>query len=136
MSKRQTAWRNMMVAGINAGLQQDLFTVTPGPVSVGAYRFEIAGIPAIASAVDIGFDELQIQVGFWPKPNAAAWIGSFEAGFAIGEASACGWVERRNGAWLQVGSVLRLKCRSHRLDEIAALKVKPNGYVDHGKFMF
>src|SRR5438128_233395 len=92
---RKSAWRNLMVAAINAGIEQQLFTIRPGDNrwrSAGhdpeppVYRFVTDGIPAIASVCDIGWDELSIYTSFWPTADADKWISYAGAGFAVGEA--------------------------------------------------
>lgn len=139
MSKRKAAWRNMMVAAINSGIEQGLFGLGEdenhweGKYAI--YRFEINGIPAIASAVPIGYGELQIQVGLWPAEQADAWVAYVDAGFKVGEIVAWGYLERKLGKWLQVGTILRLKSRAGFVDRVAALRVKPKGYKDEGRFI-
>jgi hypothetical protein len=149
-SERSSAWRNMMVAAINAGLDQGLFTleargncwphadkdVHPADTTnKGAvYRFEFAGIPAAARVGDAGFDELSIHVALWPSQEAGKWLMRNDAGFEAGEAFARGWLERRNGAWLQFnGGRPLLSCCTDRLQSITSAQVEPMGYRDHGE---
>ncbi|MFD0985862.1 hypothetical protein [Methyloligella solikamskensis] len=146
-SKRKRAWRNAMVSASNAGIEQRLFTVLPRDNRwPGAehdetyiYRFTTDGIPAIASVRDIGFDELSIHVAFWPESDGERWIQCANAGFHAGDLFASGWLERRNGAWLQVGNDTgrdwTFNCRKDRLDRVASLMVRPKGYADRGSFM-
>ena len=73
------AWRNLMVAAINAGLEQRLFGLAPSdnwwpggaPDSYkcvrSSYRFVIDGEPATASVDAISGDELSISVILNPK---------------------------------------------------------------------
>ena len=65
-----------------------------------------------------------------------AAIGSGVTGFRIGEAVGSGWLERRDGAWLQVseGGPGHFVCRKPRLATVAALAVEPKGYSDRGNF--
>lgn len=139
MSTRKTAWRNMMVAAINSGLEQGLFGLGPdenywdGEYVI--YRFEIDGIRAVASVLSIGHGELQIQVGFCPAEQAEDWVPYAGAGFKVGEIVAWGYLERKLGAWLQVGTILRLKSRAGFVDRVARIKVKPRGYKDGGRFI-
>ncbi|HJQ17376.1 MAG TPA: hypothetical protein VJ859_10285 [Allosphingosinicella sp.] len=78
-SDRRRAWRNAMVAGINAALSRRLFSLRPGDnrwpgarrephaqQSAHVFRFEIEGIPAVASLWDAGWDEISVHVAFWP----------------------------------------------------------------------
>jgi hypothetical protein len=146
---RDRAWRNAMVAGINAGLAQRLFSVRPGDNrwrgatseddhrrgETHIFRFALGDIPAIASVFDASWDELSIHVAFWPAPDGERWIGAFNADFRAGELFASGWLERRRGAWLQASSKPELSCRKSRLATVATLAVEPRGYADRGSFM-
>lgn len=147
---RLRAWRNMLVAGINAAIDCRLFTIRPGdnrwpnqaPDRYGnrkphIFEFEIGDIPALCSVHDAGYDELSIHVALWPTPDSARWLPAASAGFLAGDAYASGWLERRDGAWLQVSTqALRdqFSCRRARLPQVAALAVQPNGYADRGSF--
>lgn len=141
---RDRAWRNAMVAAVNAGVEQRLFTVRPGDdrwkaasktrAHGAVYRFEIDGIPGLAHVDDAGFDELTIHVALWPGPEAEQWIGAANAGFRTGDLFASGWLERRDGAWLQFNGHPVLSCRRHRLQTAAALKVRPSGFAETGPF--
>ncbi|MGY2803986.1 hypothetical protein [Bradyrhizobium sp. USDA 4506] len=144
-SKRLRAWRNAMVAGINAGIDQGLFTPRPGenrwpPADPTrgddgrSYRFILEGIPAIGWVRDAGWDELSIHVALWPTPDSEERVRAANAGFSAGELVASGWLERRDGAWLQVGSSPHFCCRKHRLNQVAALDIRPKGYADQGSF--
>ncbi len=149
-SVRLRAWRNMLVAGINAGIDQRLFTIRAGdnrwpgkePDRYGrrdpyVFAFDIEGIPAIASVHDAGYDELSVHVALWPAPEGTRWVGAAYAGFLAGDAYASGWLERRDGAWLQVSSQgLKdsFSCRRARLATVASLEVRPVGYADRGSF--
>jgi len=142
---RQHAWRNALVSAINAGIAQRHFTVRqggnrwPGADDRGRgqqqiYRFEIDGIPAIAAAGNAGWDEVSIHVAFWPTDDADRWIVAGNAGFLAGELFAQGWLERRDGAWLQFSAKPLLWCRKAKLDRAAGLSVRPRGYADRGAF--
>jgi hypothetical protein len=147
-STRLRAWRNAMVAAINAGLEQRLFGVRPGDnrwpgytpdrnrQRPHIYRFMLGIIPVIASVDDAGFDELSIHVGLWPTPDADRHIGAGFAGFSTGEVWASGWLERKDGAWLQTGGAgpSAFRARRARLDAVAAFVVEPQGYADGGDF--
>lgn len=144
-SRRRRAWRNVMVAGINAGIDQGLFTPRAGENSWSqpdprfgddprTYRFMIEDIPAIASVHDAGWDELSIHVALWPTIEGERWVRTANGGFLAGEVFASGWLERRDGAWLQVGHDPEFSCRKQRLDLIAALEIRPKGYADRGSF--
>ena len=116
-SLRKKAWRNMMIAGVNAGLEQKIFTLEPSgnfwpefqpgdgksEANAGSgahyYSFDFpGGIPVEAYVKDAGFDELSIHVALRPTGK---FMGCVNAGFLAGEAYANGWLERRSGLWLQ-----------------------------------
>ncbi len=133
------AWRNMMVAGINAGLEQAVFGLTPednrwdGDEAV--YRFEFDGLPAIACVRDIGLGELSVHVAIEPTKTAERSIRAYNAGFVAGEAFASGWLERESGAWLQTSRSPTGSIRNLLLDRIAHVQLKPLGYADNGRVM-
>lgn len=77
---------------------------------------------------DAGFGELNVHVAVNPKGNALA---AFNADFFAGDAVALGWLERRDGAWLQ-SSKERFSCRTVLLDSLSAMTSVPEGYGDRG----
>ncbi|WP_342723877.1 hypothetical protein AAFG07_32985 [Bradyrhizobium sp. B097] len=147
-SSRRRAWRNAMVAGINAGIDKGLFTPRAGENNwpppdprygdTGrSYRFNIGDIPAVAYVHDAGYDELSVHVALWPTADCERWIGVVNADFRAGDLLASGWLERRDGAWLQVSdSAPHFRCRKQRLDQAASLEIRPKGYADGGSFKF
>lgn len=141
--KRDRAWQNLMIAGINAGLRQKIFGLRaddnrwPGyisgshdGVSTCAYHFQLDGLPASAYVHDIGYGELAFHVVVQPTGQG---MSCMDAGFASGEASAGGWLERRKGIWIQDSSGM-FKCRRHLIDRLANLAISPMGYGRKGKF--
>lgn len=139
-NSRSRAWRNIMVSAINEGIRRRLFSIRPGDnrwpgqedEQQYVYRFSIGDIPAICSISDIGQDELSIHCALWPQSDAEEWIGASGAGFAVGDALASGWLERRDGAWLQFNGFPQLNCRKNRLALISAIEVTPSGFADRG----
>jgi hypothetical protein len=145
-SSRAKAWRNMMVAAVNAGIEQKLFHVLPGtnrwpgysddPLQSGEngciykFRFEDR-IPAIAYVRSISWDELSVNVAFWPTSTAHEWVKAKNAGFLAGEAWSSGWLERRVGAYLQTSTDFR--CRKRYLGFIASATILPRGFGDRGR---
>ena len=140
-SKRGRAWRNMMVAAINAGLEQGVFALVRGGEKFATgrdasdqgvmYSFNFpGGVPALAHVRDGGWDEVRIHVVLWPSADFGQWVGVGNAGFRAGDAIASGWLERERerGAWIQVGS--EITSRAARIETI-----EPNGYLDRGMFM-
>jgi len=136
---RIAAWRNLMIAAINAGLDQKLFTLTPDDNrwtgSGQTYSFTFAGLPAIAHVGDGGYGELRFHAAVNPTKDAAAWIKVSNADFRAGEAFATAWLERRKGAWLQTSARPQCAFRRHILPILAQTEVKPNGYLPGGMFM-
>ena len=142
-SSRGKAWRNIMVATVNAGIEQGLFTIRPGDNrwrddavmrKTRAFCFMIDGIPAVGSVSDAGFDELNIHGALWPTPKGENVIGAYGANFEAGEAVAYGWLERRDGAWIQFNGAPDIHCRRGRLATVAALNVSPKCFGDRGDF--
>jgi hypothetical protein len=148
-SDRAKAWRNAMVAAINAGLDQRLFGLGrdenwwPGYSADShdwdcgtVYGFTIADIPAIAHVRDCGYDELSIHVALWPTPDARERIMVANIRGRAGDVVAVGWLERRRGKWLQTLPDLRgFFARDARKRIVAALEIEPTGYVDRGPFI-
>ncbi|MCA0450894.1 MAG: hypothetical protein LCH62_14170 [Proteobacteria bacterium] len=150
-STRKRAWRNMMVAGINEGIERRLFTVRrgdnrwPKPQSsshssrgIFVYEFSISSIPALASVSAAGDAQLSIHVALWPTLGDTSWIRTGGAGFFAGEAFATGYLERDEGAWLQVpsnaGGTPVFACRRKLLKYVSEIKIRPRGYADRGAF--
>jgi hypothetical protein len=137
--KKLAAWRNMMVAGINAGLERGLFGLSPednrwdGDEAI--YRFSFDSIPAIACVQDIGSSELSVHVAIQPTDRADDFIRTSNAGFIAGEAFASGWLERERGTWLQTPRAPTGCIRNALLERLAEVRPKPLGYADSGKVM-
>lgn len=150
-SVRKRAWRNAMVSAINAGIDQRLFSIRPGDcrwegwsedrgITRGAtFSFSVGDIPAIGYVSDAGFDELAIHVALWPTANGERLVAAYNAGLHAGEVFASGWLERRKGAWLQVGndtgSGWTFSARRNRVQVVADIGVRPHGYAAAGSFM-
>jgi hypothetical protein len=150
-SLRKQAWRNAMVAGINAGIEQRLFTIRPGDnrwdgwvgereKNRGAtYSFEVDGIPGIGFVSDAGYDELAIHVALWPTAEGERFVEAGNGGLYAGELFASGWLERRKGAWLQVSNDVAtgwsFRSRRDRLRTVAVMQVRPHGFAASGSFI-
>lgn len=140
-SKRQLAWRNLMVIAINEGINQKIFSLRPEdnrwPNSKYSHTEHTAGhifdfhlpndLPGRCYVKDIGYDELAINVAVNPKGNM---LKAFNAKFDAGDAFAYSWLERRKGAWLQTSDTL--SCRNNLLDYLASLSAVPKGFGDKG----
>lgn len=144
-SVRWTAWRNLMVAAINAGLEQRLFGLSPGedwwpgadPKSNGGergtYCFTFDGdLPAVASVSAISGDELAIYVLL--DPCNAQVEAAFNDGLDDGAACAHGWLERQLGTWVHDDGKA-FSCKRAVQARVAAAKVEPCGYADQGSFI-
>lgn len=136
---RVAAWRNMMIAAINAGLDQGLFGLEAkdnrwtGDCHV--YRFDFGGMAAIACVTDVSGGELGIQVAVNPTVDAERHIKAFNAGLYAGDAFASGYLEREDGKWLQVSEKPCNAFRIALLPVIAAMVVTPKGYKGNGRFI-
>ncbi len=141
---RWNAWRNLMVAAINAGLEQRLFGLSPGedwwpgadPANGGGvrglYRFTFDGLPATAAVAAISGDELAIHVLLDPRNEQVE--ADFNDGLDDGSACAHGWLERRLGAWIQDGGE-EFSCKRAVQARVAAVVIEPHGYADQGSFI-
>lgn len=142
---RWIAWRNLMVASINAGLEQRLFGLSPGedwwpgadPTNNGGergiFRFQFDGdVPAVATVAAISGDELAIHVLLAPR-NAEIEADRSD-GIKDGGAFAHGWLERRLGAWIMDGGE-DFGCKRPMQQRVAEAKIAPVGYADHGSFI-
>ncbi len=132
------AWRNTMVAAINAGLEQGLFDLEPGAnhwEAAGAvrgdgpygvvYHFALAdGTPAIAWVAEEGFDDLVLHAALWPTPDAERWIFCNNARRLAGEVFAQGSLERWQGAFLQP-SPEQFAAKAERLAAAVAAATEP-----------
>jgi hypothetical protein len=141
-SKRHKAWRNIMVATVNAGIKQKIFSLREDDNrwpnandernNECVYKFEFLGMPALASVRDIRWGELSIHAALKPTAQGERWISAANAGFLAGEAFASGWLERKNGAWLQ-SAVHSLRIRKNLLDIAAEADIQPKGFGDRGR---
>ncbi|WP_186233859.1 hypothetical protein [Burkholderia gladioli] len=142
---RWNGWRNLMVAAINAGLEQRLFGLSPGedwwpgadPKNNGGerglYRFTFDGdLSAVAVVSAISGDELAIHVLLDPRNEEVE--ADFNDGLDDGAACAHGWLERRLGAWIQDGGE-EFSCKRAVQARVAAVKIEPHGYADQGSFI-
>lgn len=146
-SKRAIAYRNVVVAAINAGLDRRLFSLKPGdnrwPTSDDppqgsrrdpyVYEFEFpGGLRALASVSDAGFDELSFHVAICPTSDGKRFVRAWNAGFHAGDAFAVSWLERKVGVYLQT-SMDSFRCRRHLIDNLASVEVEPKGFGDRGR---
>jgi hypothetical protein len=139
-SKRDRAWRNLLVAAINEALRRGLLSMAPGgnhwPTTADArghvFRFQLPDSSPVAVYLsDAGFDEIGIHAAVNPKGDR---VRASNGNLGAGDAFALGWLERRTGAYLQRSSHPTFRCRKTLLEPLAALHVTPDGFADRGQF--
>lgn len=142
---RWQVWRNLMVAAINAGLEQRLFGLAEGenwwPGATqdgersdrGIYRFLFADdLPVLVGVDAVRGGELSVKVILRPKkPDIRPeWYCDLNSG----EATAHGWLERRLGSWIQDGGE-KVHCKRALQDRIAGAVIPTAGYSEQGSFI-
>jgi hypothetical protein len=99
-SIRRRAWRNLMISAINAGLEQNLFTLVPDdnrwPSPITHFGLEIRGplfrftlpndIPVLAYVDRLSWGELCVAAAH-PTPDSERWIFAWPRNFLSGEAA-------------------------------------------------
>jgi len=135
-SKRQKAWRNLMVSAVNMALAKKLFTLRPGDNRWSAapdgelFEFTLkSGLPVLGYICDAGYNELTIRAAVNAKERR---VFAGNAGFETGDAVGMTWVERERGYWMQSADHL-FRCRQALLAPLAELSVEPVGYGDRGR---
>jgi hypothetical protein len=137
---RQKAWRNLMVAGINAGLDANLFGLGEGenfwPHSERnscALEFMFGDtVPARVEVHAAGLGELSIAVYLRPTKQADDGGKIVGIGFRISEAYAHGYFERRTSKHLQSSPKPNFSCCDTLLETVAEMKIEPEGFDDLG----
>lgn len=145
-STRWQVWRNLMVAAVNAGLEQRQFGLSEGEnwwlggakdshhCERGIYRFLFDGdLPAVVGVDAISGGELSLSVVL--RPRKADLQPKWYCGLGSGDAVASGWLERHLGAWLQDGGE-DVHCKRALQSRIAGAAIEPAGYSDQGSFIF
>jgi hypothetical protein len=139
------AWRNVMVAAINEAIVLQLMSIELGDnhrdtsgSGVG-FHFKICGHAAYGHIRDIGWDELAVKVTVWPTPEVEKWgrvsMISKNAATLAGDLYALGWMERRDGAWLQTPRSHVIFGMKERLDTAARFELQePLGFAVSGPF--
>lgn len=141
---RRRAWRNLLVAGINAGIAGGILSLDPidtawerGRERGASVCYDVAlpgELPARASIRDAGYGEVSVNVAVFPTSDDR--ISDWNAGFQGGQAFAAGWLERKAGAWLQDPTKqLDLHVGRELLRPIASWNLVPLGFRDFGRFM-
>lgn len=146
-SRRKKAWRSLMVAAINAGLQLRKFGLQPDEdfeVSngnnvreqprPGFYEFVLEGLPVLAYVEEAGFEELSIYAMVKPTDKAHEYITWEHNDSSAGAVWGRCWFERRTGAWIQ-SSTGYFRCQRAYLDLLANLDIEPQGFGDRGRII-
>lgn len=140
-SVRRKVWRNLLTAGINEAIRRKLIGLNeddnwwPGADERNncEYIFSFtlpSGSIAKCHMYLISHGELQFNVAVNPKGDH---LIEFNPKFRAGDAWASGWLERKDGAWIQE-SATRLSCRKFLLKQFSDLNLTPIGYGNSGKF--
>lgn len=142
---RWQVWRNLMVAAINAGLEQRLFGLSegenwwPGGAEDShycercTYQFMFdRDLPMLVGIDAISGGELSVNVVLNPK-RADIYPDSL-CDLHDGDAVAYGWLERRMGAWVQDGGE-DVHCRRALQARIANTVIRTAGYSEQGSFI-
>lgn len=144
MNDRRKAWRNLCVAGLNAGLEQGVFTLDGDGPERARYHFAIPEElgtfdHCIAAMYDIGAQELRCAFAVNPSERVIAGRWSIDnrghKPFGDHDAWARCYLERKDGRWLQTPHRPDFVCRTLLLPVLASLDVEPHGFADHGRFM-
>lgn len=120
-TKRQKAWRNLMVATVNEALRRRIFSLRPGdnrwsghdergaraPLRLDFDFVLPTGDAARASVEDIGFDEISVDVVVNPRKQIV--FSGYYASLKECDAAGSTWLERQTGAWIQ-SAVDSFKC--------------------------
>ncbi len=140
-SLRRKAWENLMVAGVNALVEQRAITLEDPehnshevPDALARFTYQ-DGTPCIAIARDIDWGELEIVVAYDPTQDVRSGLGGVYKEF--GRASAFGWLERRTSQHLQKMGRISSRffyCERPALQALAAAAVEPQGFARTGKF--
>lgn len=137
---RAKAWRNLMVAAINTGIEQKLFSVRKDDnrwpdAAQGkgcSYRFEIDGKAGLAYVDDIGFGELKIHAAVDLIYGGELCMCLSAAGFHAGDAFGMACIDRDQGAYLQTAPAF-FRAREPLVRFLARCDVRTKGYGDKGK---
>lgn len=137
---RAKAWRNLMVAAINAGIEQELFSIRngdnrwPGADQGKAfvYRFMIKGTPAFGYVEDVGFGMLKVHAAPYTMLGVEKRIHITTAGFDAAHVFGMACMERDDGAYLRT-DIAFFRARQGLLPLLAKLNIKTKGYSDKGK---
>ena len=143
LSKKEKLAQKVLIRTINEFLRRNLFSLAANDNNWSesdVIRFDMCGIPAIASVHDAGHAELSIKVALWPTAAGErlirAAILSAHGRRAMGGFYAHAWLERKKGAWLQTSNGLdQVSCSQSRRIEVENMPWEdPLGYDSEGRF--
>lgn len=133
---REKAYRNFMVAAVNAALRRQLFSLVPGDRRHAAcvyFDFELPnGRSARGYVAEDGTDRLAIHAAVNPRVD---WLHRAWLCETPGDAHGQTLIDRRVGAWIEslsqyfTGSPALVK-------ELAAMQVQPACFGDRGVIAF
>jgi hypothetical protein len=127
-SKRSKAKQNLLVAAVNAALEQELITLQCSPVVSAQFNFVIAGFSAVGYVSDAGFDEVFVNTIVCPTElgwqDVSRTISHKFQKF--GAATAFAWLERRTGKYLQ--STYNYHGTKAVTNKLSELTIAPCGY--------
>lgn len=127
-SNRAKAAKNLLVAAVNAAIEQRLITLECKSFDTADFKFSLAGHPVFARVHDAGFDEVSICATIRPTEMGRRFI-SWSICYEwrkFGEATASGWLERRSGKYLQ--SAFGFHGTREMKETLAGLVVEPRGF--------
>ena len=142
---RWTAWRNVVVSAINAGLEQRVFGLLPGEnwwpgaprgAEVGLHTtFPFVFDRDIPGAVSVkGSTGGTLFINVVLNPRIDNGNSGHDVDLPEGDVHAHCWLERRLGVWIQDGGE-GFSCRRALLARIAGVSIDPHGYGDFGSFI-
>jgi hypothetical protein len=142
-TRRKMAFRNLMVAAVNAAVEQRLFDPTDRNASerrrdadAPAFRWDFVfpgGAPGIGYAHDIGCDEMAVSAALYPGPRGREFLGAILSRFSPGDVSATGWLSLGPKPSLQSGMTALFYCRARHLNPTASAVIPPLGFSDVDK---
>jgi hypothetical protein len=132
---RAKAGRNMMVAAVNAGIEQKLFGLAGGENFWEGhdtqFKFEVAGLEALAYVTEYyAGGPLLLHIAVRPTFRVDLWIEHETAGLYAGDAFIVGWLERERGTWVQKKFDTKSSFRNAILPILTNVEVEPQGFAD------
>lgn len=154
--ERFKAWQNLMVSAINVGLERKLFGIAEGENFWSDkkfcnrtepdlwYTYTFSKMNVLVNVNDIGHGELSIYIIVEPtfnffedkdKRRITSCVTTKYCSVVLN-----GWFERKRGAWVMTDSgnkkMFSISSKKGFIPVFANKKVKPNGFVNHGRWIF